>query len=275
MSQAQTAAAMDRLPWLPDDPAPVQPQRKRSGKRELVGWAIVAVLLVAAVSYWMGSRSWRQPAQRESVQRGGTVTVPQPRTAEPPQPEQPQVTFKPAPEVSPVPVREVPIARPRVDKRSVARRPRSQLKRESPSTVEIDRIVADQEGISQPAKAAPQAAKPAPNPDAKPLTAWPASQSQGAKGRIVRIGASAVVRGRSRLGATWFVPIRPLSASRRRSSPIATHAAGISIDFRSARPRRHTPKYYVSGWTRLISAAPSSASRGNPKASNDDRQPSV
>ena len=189
MSQAQTAAAMDRLPWLPDDPAPVQPQRKRSGKRELVGWAIVAVLLVAAVSYWMGSRSWRQPAQREAVQRGGTVTVPQPRTAEPPQPEQPQVTFKPPPEVSPVPVREVPIARPRVDKRSVARRPRSQLKRESPSTVEIDRIVADQEGITEPAKAAPQVAKPAANPDAKPLTAWPASQSQGAKGRIVRIGA--------------------------------------------------------------------------------------
>ncbi len=189
MSQAQTAAAMDRLPWLPDDPAPVQPQPKPSGKRELVGWAIVAVLLVAAVSYWLGSRSWRQPAQRESVQRGATVTVPQPRTAELPQPVQPQVAIKPAPEVSPVPVREVPIARPRVDKRWIARRSGSQLKRESPSTVEIDRIVADQEGVSRPVKAAPQAAQPQANPDLKPLTAWPASQSQGAKGRIVRIGA--------------------------------------------------------------------------------------
>jgi hypothetical protein len=60
MSQAQAAAAMDRLPWLADDPAPVQPPRKRSGKREFVGWAVVAVLLVAAMSYWMGSLSWRQ-----------------------------------------------------------------------------------------------------------------------------------------------------------------------------------------------------------------------
>jgi hypothetical protein len=226
MSQAQAAAAMDRLPWLADDPAPVQPPRKRSGKREFVGWAVVAVLLVAAMSYWMGSLSWRQPAEREFVQPGSTVTVPQPRTAEPPQPEQPQVTIKPAPEVSPVPVREVPIARPRVDRRWVARRSGSQLKRESPSTVEIDKVVADQEGISQPAKAVPQVAKPAASPEAKPLTAWPASQSQGARGRIVRIGAFGS-REQAKLGWRHMV----------RAYPALAHLKATVVSDRNSRGR--------------------------------------
>ena len=157
------------------------------------------------MAYWMGSRSWRQPAQTGSVQRGTTVTVPQPHSTEPPQP---QVTISPAPEVSPVPVREVPIARPRVDKRWVARRSGPQLKRESPSTVAIDKIVADQEGNPPPAKAAPQVAKPVASPVEKPLTAWPASQSQGAKGRIVRIGAFGT-REQAKLGWRHMVRAYP------------------------------------------------------------------
>jgi hypothetical protein len=223
MSQVQTAAAMDRLPWLADDLEPAQPQRKRGGNREFVGWAILAVLLVAAASYWMGARTWRQPAETGSVSSGATVTVPQPRTAEPPQPE---VIISPAPEVSPVPVREVQIAHPRVDKRRVARRSGAQLKRESPSTVQIDRIVADQEANPKPAKAAPQVVKPVANPGEKPLTAWPASQSLGAKGRIVRIGAFGT-REQAKLGWRHMV----------RAYPALVHLKATVVSDRNSRGR--------------------------------------
>jgi len=183
MSQAQAAAAVDRLPWLTDEPARA-PTRTRGNNFQPLGWALVVMLLVAAASYWMGTQSWKQSVPSENVRPGTTVPVPQARTT--PESEQPQVILEPAPQVSPAPGREVPFARPRVERRHVLRRTGPQLKRESPSTVEIDDVVASQTGAPKPAKAE---TKPAVNPDTKPLKAWPATQSAGAEGRIVRIGA--------------------------------------------------------------------------------------
>jgi hypothetical protein len=205
MSQAQAAAAVDRLPWLTDEPTRA-PTRTRGNNFQPLGWALVVMLLVAAASYWMGAHSWKQSVSSENVQPGTTVPVPQPRTA--PESEQPQVIFEPAPQVSPAPAREVPFVRPRVERRHGLRRTGPQLKRESPSTAEIDDIVASQKGVPAPAK--PQAKAPA-NPDSKPLKAWPASQSQGAEGRIVRIGAFGS-RQQAKLGWRHMVSAYPAVA---------------------------------------------------------------
>lgn len=186
MSQAQAAAGLDRLPWLPDEPKP-QPQTKHRGdsNRNTILWALAGMIVVAALSYWIGARSWApQSPQSRTEAPATTVPVPQPRTAEP---QQPQVVIEPAPEVSPPAARDVPISTPRMQRNRAARPRTGRLTRESPPTAALEKTVAEQKGRAEPTAASP--AKPAANPDSKPLKAWPASKSEGAKGRIVRIGA--------------------------------------------------------------------------------------
>src|SRR5690348_3257349 len=112
MSQARVAAGTDRLPWLADEPTP-PPTR---GNRELAGWLTAATLLVAGVSYYMGAHSRPEPvAAREVFQPSTTVPVPQPRSAEP---VQPQVALQSPPEVRQEPQPELAIPRPRAEKRA-------------------------------------------------------------------------------------------------------------------------------------------------------------
>jgi hypothetical protein len=232
MSQAQAATGVDRLPWLPDEPK-LQPQTRRRGtnNRELVSWAFVAMLLVAIVSYWMGARSW-QPAQSPQPRAHGpstTAPVPHPSIAKP---QQPQVLLEPAPQVSPAPAREVPLARPRAVKRSVIRP--SRFPRRENETAALEKAVADQNVTTEPAKtAAPPKTAPSAktvaraNPDAKPLKAWPASQSQGAKGRIVRIGAFGS-RQQAKVGWRHMV----------RAYPAVAHLKATVVTDRNSRGRR-------------------------------------
>jgi hypothetical protein len=200
MSQAGAVTAIERLPWLADETTS-QPQSKSQprGSHEIAGWAVAAVLLVAGASYWIGAHSGDGATAVPERQSSATVPLPQPRTSEP---AQPQVTFQPPLEVSPVPEREVPIARPPLERRSVERRPSTWS-----------------EHVSQPAAAEAEPAtvvtssapKPAVNPDAKPLTVWPAWQSQGAEGRIVRIGAFGT-RDHAKLGWRYMVSAYPALA---------------------------------------------------------------
>jgi outer membrane biosynthesis protein TonB len=217
MSQARTAAGNDRLPWLADEPVP--PNRRRS-HREAAGWAVAAAVLLAAASYWVGERSWREPAPPIVSERGQTtVALPSPRAPEPPQP---QVVFEPAPEVSPVPERQVPIVRPRPEK-LVARphsSPAAGLQASSPASEE------------KPSAATPDTA-PAPGPAAKadnsaekPLTLWPAWQSQGAAGRIVRIGAFGS-RLQAKVGWRYMV----------RAYPAVAHLPATVVETRNSRGR--------------------------------------
>jgi hypothetical protein len=227
MSQAQAAAGLDRLPWLPDEPRP-QPQRKRrgGGNRDMLLWALAGMLLVAALSYWMGARSWqRQSSQSEAQPPAATVPMPQPRAE--PQERQPQVVLEPAPEVTPPAAREVPIASPRVQKRRVQSRAGT-LTRESPPTEALETTIAEQKGGAQPAKAAAASPpKPAANADSRPLTVWPASKSAGAKGRIVRIGAFGS-RQQAKLGWRYMV----------RSYPAVAHLKATVVADRNSRGRR-------------------------------------
>lgn len=190
MSLAQTAAGADRLPWLADD---VMPPKKRGNHREIAGWAVAALLLVAGGSYWMGAHSWRKEmARNEAAQPQATVALPEARPAEP-QESQPQVIFEPAPEVRPAPEREVPIARPRVERRSA----------------EIAKPIPAQE---KPATATPAPALQSARPQNDTLLAlWPATQSKGAYGRIVRIGAFGS-RQQAKLGWRYMVGAYPAVA---------------------------------------------------------------
>jgi hypothetical protein len=203
MSQAQVAAGLDRLPWLTDEnPQAKAAPKKRVGNRETVVWAVAAALLVAAVSYWMGAHSWEPSAPSSSTSHSLTVPVPQPRPNEQAQ-QQPQVTIAPQPQVSPTPLREVNIPRPRAERRSGLRRA-GPLKRESPSTSEIEKVIVEQ-------KATPAKPQPATKPVEKPLTVWPATQSQGAAGRLVRIGAFGT-REQAKLGWRHMVQAYPAVA---------------------------------------------------------------
>jgi hypothetical protein len=224
MSQAQAAAGLDRLPWLPDEPKP-QPRSKRRerGNGGMLLWAFAAMLLVAALSYWFGARSWApQSPQSKAEPSATTIPVPQPSTAEP---KQPQVALEPAPEVSPPVAREVPISTPRVQ-RSRAARPRTgTLTRESPPTAALEKAVAEQKSGAKTAEAAAPA-KPAAKADSKPLTVWPASKSQGAKGRIVRIGAFGS-RQQAKLG--WRSMVR--------AYPAVAHLKATVVGDRNSRGR--------------------------------------
>jgi outer membrane biosynthesis protein TonB len=205
MSQARAAA--DRLPWLADEPTP---PKRRGGNREAAGWAVAAMLLVAGASYWMGAHSWQQQAPSPSpVRSGTTVELPQPRAA---QPAQPQVMLEPAPDVRPVPEREVPIAMPRVERRPAPAK----------------RAVAAPSPKPEPvAETAPAPPTPTTNGAEKPLTAWPAWQSQGAEGRIVRIGAFAT-REQAKLGWRYMV----------RYYPAVAHLKATVVLDRNSRGRR-------------------------------------
>ena len=200
MSQARAAAGMDRLPWLEDEPTP----RKKRGRNRLTPlWAVVGALLIACASYWMGTRSWdEQPSATLTASPETTIALPQPRPAEPPQP---QVVFEPAPQVSPSPQREVPMTQPRAVKRSVEHRAAAAERPEATPQVEVStKKVADAAAASLPAEPAAVAAP-------KPLTAWPAARSEGAAGRIVRIGAFGT-RQQAKLGWRYMVQAYPAVA---------------------------------------------------------------
>lgn len=176
MTDSRAALGSDRLPWLSDEPR-AAPVPRKPALSPLWAPAAGALLLVAGASYWLGTRTGNE-GQAGPAQTSRTVVAPLPeaRTA-PPREQvelspQPEVSPAPAPEVRAVPEREVHIQRPRPVRRTVIQNP------EAPSETPESSSIAT----------APPA-RPVVNPDARPLKAWPAWQSQGAKGRIVRIGA--------------------------------------------------------------------------------------
>lgn len=187
MTDSRMALGMDRLPWLPDEPArPVKPPRQ-SGGGGMLGWAFAAILLVAGASYWLGTRTGTDvtgSAPRSSAPPSATLPLPE---AERVVPEETVPRVAP-PEVRPVSEPEVR----RVTERAPSWRP---LPRTVPKQV-ADRvkrtIVTDEiDHISQaqgrppgsPAPAVPRAA------NTQYVRIWPARESAGASGRVVQIGA--------------------------------------------------------------------------------------
>jgi hypothetical protein len=192
MSQAQMAAGPDRLPWLADEPLP---RAKRDAKPNpaLVSGVLVAL---AAASFWIATHRWMNEAPQPTP--ATTVKLPQARSAVPvAQPEvraapQPEIRPAPAPELRPAPVRQVRI--------------------EPPRTVKVAKSAGPTEAVVPESEAAPGPPLPAPAVvRSARLKAWPAWESYGAKGRIVRIGSFGT-RQQAKLGWRHMVQAYPAVA---------------------------------------------------------------
>jgi len=98
MSDSRVAGGLERLPWLSDDPVRrAAPAKGRRG--DLAAWAGSAVLVVAGVSFWLGSHvPISETASAPINQPSATVTIPQPRSAPAPEP-----AAAPAAEAAPPP----------------------------------------------------------------------------------------------------------------------------------------------------------------------------
>lgn len=177
--------ASDRLPWLSDTPAArsVGERKPRQGAkgRELAGWVVAGLLVIAGASYWVGTQSIERALPRAIRTSVPVILKPAPRAPEPFAAE-PQVRIAGTPEVRPAAAPEVSI--PGAVQRQVSR---PQLTREAPPAVSLDSTVAAQSG--QAPKAAPAATSAPAGPTQQPLKLWPSRQVKGANGRLVQIGA--------------------------------------------------------------------------------------
>jgi hypothetical protein len=179
MSRVEAAAAMDRLPWLPDEPVPRRIWRRGSA---LVAPLIAIAVLIAGAAYWLGSggiENLAPPASAPS-EPATTVRLPAPRPAGL---AQPQVKLAAAPEVEPIVAPPMPV---------------------------ID--------IPTPVKRAPDKTVVAPREAAEavsgsaPLQPWPVRVIEGAAGRLVRIGDFSSVH-RAKRG--WWAIVRMNPALKR------------------------------------------------------------
>ena len=174
MADGHAALDPDRLPWLADTRKP----RRGGGSASLFAWALLATLLVAAASYWMGMKSVTEPDAFDTSAPSppaATVRLPEPAIVAPPVQE---VRPAPVPEVEPV-AEPAPVAIPkpapvRAAKAKPSRRTTAKAKAAPPARKSRAR--------SAPVKKKAAARRPA------RLQAWPASQSAGAHGRMVRVG---------------------------------------------------------------------------------------
>jgi SPOR domain len=180
MSRVDAAAPMDRLPWLPDEPAAKRSSRHRGG---VVLWAGAAILAVAAAGFWIGQLSIEQETPG-APQHGQTTTVqlPAPRPAVPEisVAPQPQVRLAPVPEVRPEAPRQVHFAPPRAQK--------SSGKDLTAPAAHDEQTATTASKEAQVVAPAPATAPPAPAPFVMPKP-WPPRVVQGAAGRLVQVGA--------------------------------------------------------------------------------------
>jgi hypothetical protein len=180
-------AAVDRLPWLPDEPAPAKPAKRQH--RSLLAAGAAALLVVAGVGSWMGYKSV-VPASEPSIKStapAATVQLPVARRAAPEVqlPAQREVEAMAVPEVRPSPQREVRLTPPVSRPRRIADKPETVLKIDAP--------------------AAPPVVTARPVPAAGP---WEPRVTTGAAGRLVQIGAFGSVR-QAKLGWRYMVRAYP------------------------------------------------------------------
>jgi len=163
MNQMGMVADAERLPWLTDE------KPMRSGRGPMLFVAIVlATLLVAGVSYWLGMQT-APVGQTEDAAPSTTIDLPEPVVGTPE-----EIRVEPTIEDAQPQRMVVPEAEPQRAAPAVNR----------PAPVRAKRKAA-------PVKKA--AARPA-APKKSALRPWPVRQVEGASGRMVRIGTFASPR---------------------------------------------------------------------------------
>jgi len=202
----QTAAAEDRLPWLPDEPTPKRP---RAGGGSVVA-GVAAMLLVAGGAFWMGARTVDETPAPVPSKPQGSMTVRLPRA-------QPATPVSQAPQVEPMAGSPIPIVEdePRASHASV-RAAKSQKFRKPAPPASKPVVVAQAEPQPEPAK-----------PEAQPLQPWPVRDIDGASGRLVRIGAFVTAHQAKR--GWWAIT---------RVNPALKHLPALVVPVESLRNRR-------------------------------------
>src|SRR5690242_21893019 len=105
MTDSRAALGSDRLPWLTDEPtpAPAKPKlHKKPALPNLWGPAAALMLLLAATSYWLGTRSANEQPRTSETSRSVVTLLPH-ATA----PTQQQAEIAPQPELNPAPAPDV------------------------------------------------------------------------------------------------------------------------------------------------------------------------
>lgn len=189
MTDSRVALGMDRLPWLPDEPA-----RTRQSSGNLLGWAAFAILLVAGLAYWLGQRSAEDASPESSLTRP-EATIRLPDAAARPTEVQP-VT---APKVEPIAAPPIPI----MESQPAPRRAPVERVRATPGAV-VEETPGDAEAES--ALNQTIAAQEAPKPVA--TGPWPVRAVEGASGRLVRVGAFRTAR-QAKKGWWAIVKVNP------------------------------------------------------------------
>jgi hypothetical protein len=203
MSRVEAAAAMDRLPWLPDNPT-AQPARRRSAA--VTGSALTVVLLVGGAAFWFGVQSVEDQATPASTSPMAATTVRLP-AARPAAPVQPQVKIAPVPEVEPIVAPTIMVVEPAKPVKRVAEK---SLIKPRPGADPAP-AVAD----------APRSVQP------ERLQPWPVRVIDGAAGRLVRVGAYSSVHQAKR---GWWAIVR--------ANPTLEHLPALVVPVRSLRSGR-------------------------------------
>jgi outer membrane biosynthesis protein TonB len=184
MTDSRAVGGLDRLPWLTDEPTR-KPLAKR-GSYNVLGLAGAAVLLVAGVSFWLGTRSETGGTpQNSAVAPTATVVVPQAQQIErqvqiaP----QPQVAPPPSPQVQQAPAPQVRIPPQPPVRKIVVREIVRQVASEAPTEEQAPAAAAKEAVPATPAPQTHTAARQA------QLIPWQPRVVTGAAGRLVEIGA--------------------------------------------------------------------------------------
>ncbi|MEO7364782.1 MAG: hypothetical protein ABIW03_00510 [Sphingomicrobium sp.] len=204
MADSGLAYDPDRLPWLTEDRKP----RRKRGSTPLLLWALLAALIVAGGSYWLGMQSVTPSDDHNDGLRSSpaaTAKLPEPSPVEP----------RPI-EVRPTPMVDVePVAEPapvRIEQAAPSRRARPSLSRRvaaRPNPPTVSHLARVRAAQAKPPVAAPRPA---------PLQAWPAAVSQGAYGRVVRIGTFS---NRRQAKLAWWKLVRHYPGMKRLKAVVA------------------------------------------------------
>ena len=94
MNESRAITGLDRLPWLADERE--APRRARSGGRPI---AIALLILgVAALSYWLGTKSWTLFPDRQAIPAADrSIPLPEPVPIAP----EPEILNEPAAAAAP------------------------------------------------------------------------------------------------------------------------------------------------------------------------------
>ena len=173
MAYATAVPDSERLPWLTDEST----RAPKDNLPPLVLWSVLAAVLIAAASYWLGMTTGTREADADAPGPAASTTIALPEPSANTLVE--NVEPAPMPEVKPVAEpREVSLPTARSDRPKRRRAKRRSVLKSTPLPDDSLRGVVEKQEVTKPktkkASTVPQL--------------WPASISENAYGRVVRIG---------------------------------------------------------------------------------------